>query len=186
MIEYSELVKMYSVKSIISAGQTGADYGALLAAKELNLDIQGYANSGYRTENGPNYELRDLFKLNENSKTSYADTDRKNVNLADAVLAFRYRIPNTGRGTECTVNYAITKKYKHEILDNKNDYEVYQGKKPVIVFWDLNGSNLEKFSQFLKEFILQYQPGSLMITGPCQSTVDCSAWVKLLLIKTLT
>jgi hypothetical protein len=39
--------------SLISAGQTGADYGALLAAKELNLNIKGYLNKGWRNENGP-------------------------------------------------------------------------------------------------------------------------------------
>ena len=42
----------YMKFTLISAGQTGADMGALLAAKELNLNIKGYVNKGWRNENG--------------------------------------------------------------------------------------------------------------------------------------
>lgn len=173
--------------TLISAGQTGADYGALLAAKELNLNIKGYANKGWRTEKGSNLELKDLGLL-ENDKPSCASTDQKNVNLADVLIAFRYSSrPGrelTGRGTECTVNYALTKKYKHVILDQVQNHQIYEGKKPVIVFWDLSKDNMEDYSIILKSFLDSHQ--NIMISGPCQSTVDCESLVKDLLCLTFS
>ena len=170
--------------TVISAGQTGADYGALLAARELKLNIKGWANNGWKTQNGPNLELTD-WGLLENQVASYASTDRKNVDLTDVLIAFRYRISETGRGTSCTVNYALTKKYKYVELDESQDYKIYEGKKPAIVFWDLNEKNLENFSNILHDFLSKYQPNNIMITGPCQSTIECEQLIKKLLISSL-
>jgi hypothetical protein len=103
------------VTTIVSGGQTGADTGALNAARELGLSISGFANQGFRTEKGPKPELASL-GLRENDRPSYASTDRKNVDLSDALIAFRYSIPRTGRGTECTVHYARTRSYEHVTL----------------------------------------------------------------------
>ena len=64
--------------TLISACQTGADYGALLAAKELNLNIKGYVNKGWRNENGPGSIIpEDWPGLLENDKPSCASTDQK-------------------------------------------------------------------------------------------------------------
>ena len=45
---------------IISGGQTGADYGALLAAHALGLETGGWAPKGWRTEDGPKPVTRQL------------------------------------------------------------------------------------------------------------------------------
>lgn len=175
---------------LISAGQTGADYGALLAAQECNTTIKGWANKGWQTENGPNYELKKL-GLVENDNSSYASTDRRNVDISNGLIAFRYSIPNTGRGTECTVNYALTKKYKHVPLEEPGinsidiEYQVYEGRKPVIVFWNLNEDNLEYFSKVLHSFLSKYNINNIMVSGPCESTVKCEQLIKQLLIKVL-
>lgn len=170
--------------TIISAGQTGADYGALLAAKECNLIIKGWTNKGYRTEDGPNLELRKM-GLVENVKSSCASTDQKNVDISNALIAFHYRIPETDRGTECTVNYALTKKYKHVKLEDTQDYQIYEGRKPVIVFWDLSEDNLGNYSEVLRSFLEKYRPNNIMVSGPCQSTVNCQILVKNLLCLSL-
>jgi hypothetical protein len=108
------------------------------------------------------------------------------------LIAFRYSSrPGrelTGRGTECTVNYALTKKYKHVILDparRTQNYQIYHGKKPVIVFWDLSKDNIEDYSIILKSFIDSHQAQNIMVSGPCQSTVDCETLVKDLLCLSL-
>lgn len=160
---------------IISAGVAGADMGALLAAKELKIGIMGYANKEYKTESGPNLELID-FGLLENDKPSYASTDRKNVDLSEALLAFRYSIPNTGRGTECTVSYALTKKYKHTQLTPNDTF--IQGKKPVYVIWNLSENNIKEYAELLREFIKTNNITKLMVSGPCESTVRCQNLVR--------
>ena len=52
-------------EKIISGGQTGADMGALLAARELGIPTGGVAPKGWLTENGPQEELLRNFGLIE-------------------------------------------------------------------------------------------------------------------------
>lgn len=92
------------VRIIVSGGgQTGADYGALVAAEECGLKTDGYVPRECRTEKGSNYELKRRFGLRELTTRSYAERTRKNVDMADAVLAFYFHdSPGTGR----TIGYA--------------------------------------------------------------------------------
>jgi hypothetical protein len=170
---------------IISAGQTGADYGALLAASELNIKITGYANKNYWTEDGTNLELKEKFGLMENDTQGFANTDRKNIKLANALIAFRYNIPLTGRGTETGVNYALTGKYTHIPLDGTKPHTSYEGKIPVIVFWDTTDENIKEYAQVLKTFLEKHKPKKIMISGPCKSTKDCELVVKSLLVTAI-
>jgi hypothetical protein len=54
---------------IISGGQTGADIGALKAAKECGFATGGMAPYRYWTEKGSNFDLRDIYSLTENDIT---------------------------------------------------------------------------------------------------------------------
>ncbi|HME98544.1 MAG TPA: putative molybdenum carrier protein, partial [Terriglobia bacterium] len=53
------------MKKIISGGQTGADMGGLLAARELGIETGGMAPKGWLTENGPEEVLLRSFGLSE-------------------------------------------------------------------------------------------------------------------------
>lgn len=71
---------------LISGGQSGVDYGALLAAKSLGIPTGGYAPKGWRTQRGPNPKLGTMFGLIEHPSNKYPPRTRANVEMADATL----------------------------------------------------------------------------------------------------
>src|SRR5262245_35594312 len=71
---------------IISGGQTGADQGALLAARDLGLPTGGTAPQGWMTETGPQELLLKSFGLIECERRGYPARTRKNVLDADGTL----------------------------------------------------------------------------------------------------
>jgi hypothetical protein len=72
--------------TVISGGQTGADQGALAAARELGLKTGGTAPLGWLTEDGPNEALLRGFGLNECSEPGYPARTKCNVVDADGTL----------------------------------------------------------------------------------------------------
>ena len=71
---------------IISGGQTGADQGALIAARELGIATGGTAPKGWWTESGCQEELLRSFGLAECAEPGYDARTRQNVIDADATL----------------------------------------------------------------------------------------------------
>jgi hypothetical protein len=71
---------------VISGGQTGADQGALIAARDCGLCTGGWMPRGFRTADGPRPDLAADFGLQENSSPHYAPRTRRNVQEADATL----------------------------------------------------------------------------------------------------
>jgi hypothetical protein len=74
------------VMKVISGGQTGADTGALLAARELGLETGGLAPQGWWTEEGPRESLLRSFGLVECGEPGYPARTRQNVLLSDGTL----------------------------------------------------------------------------------------------------
>jgi hypothetical protein len=74
------------VQTIISGGQTGADQGALAAARELGLNTGGVAPSGWLTENGPQEILLRGYGLRECPEPGYPARTRANVVQSDGTL----------------------------------------------------------------------------------------------------
>jgi hypothetical protein len=89
------------LKKVISGGQSGADKEALKCARALGLETGGTAPRGYRTENGPDLELRDKYGLVESRSSGYTARTDKNVLDADVTLWF---------GRQDTPGYAATKR----------------------------------------------------------------------------
>lgn len=75
------------LKKIISGGQTGADYGGLVAGKYLKLETGGWAPRGYRTENGSNLKLKE-FGLVEAASPDYVPRTQMNANFSDGTIWF--------------------------------------------------------------------------------------------------
>jgi Circularly permutated YpsA SLOG family len=71
---------------IISGGQTGADMGALVAARELGLESGGSAPKGWLTENGPQEGLLQSFGLIECDEGGYPIRTSQNVANSDGTL----------------------------------------------------------------------------------------------------
>lgn len=88
------------IKKIISGGQTGADMGGLLAAKELGLETGGTAPRNYNTEEGRNWKLKTIYGLI--AKGTYPARTYDNVSDSDATVIFG-RI--TSQGSRLTLRY---------------------------------------------------------------------------------
>jgi len=106
---------------IISGGQTGADRGALEAAKECGFETGGYAPKNYLTENGFDYSLK-AFGLID-SGLNYTQRTALNVREGDITIWF---------GSNDSAGYAATRracKTYHKYLitvTDCNDNEIRQ------------------------------------------------------------
>lgn len=77
----------YRPERIISGGQTGADQGALIAARELGILTGGTAPKGWRTEAGPTPWLAD-YGLVEAPTRGYTHRTSRNAFDSDATVVF--------------------------------------------------------------------------------------------------
>jgi hypothetical protein len=73
-------------RKIVSGGQTGADTGGLLAARELGIETGGVAPKGWLTENGPQELLHRSFGLTECEEEGFPARTRRNVVESDGTL----------------------------------------------------------------------------------------------------
>jgi len=71
---------------VISGGQTGADQGGLLAARDLGIPSGGTAPKEWWTEMGSDEQLLRSFGLVECSEAGYDARTRKNVLDSDGTL----------------------------------------------------------------------------------------------------
>src|SRR2546422_5370938 len=74
------------LRKIISGGQTGADMGALVSARELRIESGGVAPKGWLTEIGPQEALLRSFGLLECEEDGYPARTRRNVIDSDGTL----------------------------------------------------------------------------------------------------
>lgn len=75
------------IEKIISGGQTGADMGGLLAARDLGIPTGGWAPKGWVTEDGPKPELAE-FGLVECSVKGYPARTKWNIRDSDATVIY--------------------------------------------------------------------------------------------------
>jgi hypothetical protein len=86
---------------IISGGQTGADYGGLLAAKAYDIQTGGCAAKGFKTEVGFNTALGSFYNL-EDKGLDYVDRTKENVRNSDMTLVFADNLNSAG--TKLTID----------------------------------------------------------------------------------
>ena len=93
-----ETIDWYRIKleKIISGGQTGADQGGLIAAKQLSLLTGGWMPKGFRTLNGSNPELASEYNLNEHSSCYYPPRTYLNVKESDGTVRFATNFQSAG------------------------------------------------------------------------------------------
>ena len=162
---------------LIAGSQTGADRASLEAARAAGIATAGVAPQGWKTERGTEQAVLEALGLQEGSG-GYAAADKANVKQCDAVLAFRFRVPKTGRGAEKTVHCARTAgAYEHVELAWPPAAVVSEaleplkpGGRPVLVVWDLSAQNAPRAAGDLVDFVRRYGAKKLMVTGPAAST----------------
>lgn len=101
------------VTKIISGGQIGADIAGLRAAKKAGVKTGGWAPRTYRTLAGSNYELRDVYGLDEHSEPEYPPRTYLNVLESDGTVRFAYNF--TSPGEFCTAK--AVRKYNKPCFD---------------------------------------------------------------------
>ena len=166
---------------IVSGSQCGVDHGSHLAARELGIEIGGYAPQGYWTEKGANLELK-TWGLKDYPTRGYDARDKANVDLCDIVIAFRLNIPKTGRGTCKTYNYAFKGKYEDSVRPSFSDAKngVFEMRnveniksKPVLILWDPmthSAQYVATIKEFLHRNTVTGKKINVLFSGPCEST----------------
>lgn len=143
------------LRKVISGGSTGADMGALVAAKALGFETGGKMPWEFYTESGKKPELALSYGMEvvggcKSMKQSMVVRSMKNVDDADATVAFR--IFSSG-GTDKTISYALKKKWCK--LDSQWRHLVFHEvwHKPVLVIEDIEdaGAVAEKIVAFLQK-----------------------------------
>lgn len=90
------------MKGIRSGGQTGADFGGLLAAEKFGIPTGGWIPKGFLTEEGSKPELGTRFGLIETGSDKYPVRTRANVKMADGTIRFARNFASPGE--ICTLN----------------------------------------------------------------------------------
>lgn len=73
---------------IVSGGQTGADQGGLVAAKQLGIKTAGYMPFGFKTEDGPCPAVATEYGLREDVSPLYPPRTRRNAKMSDGTAWF--------------------------------------------------------------------------------------------------
>jgi len=107
------------LKKVISGGQTGIDQIGLKTAKMAKLKTGGTATKGYRTENGPRYQLKHLYGLIESWDWLYPTRTEQNVLDSNGTVIFG---STDETGTKLTVK--LLKKHKKPYIINPDNSDV--------------------------------------------------------------
>ena len=104
------------ILKIISGGQTGADMGGLLAARDLGIRTGGCAPKGFVTENGSNIDLGRIYGLHQSTSEKYPPRTEENVGKSDCTIIFS---SNSGseRGSILTEKLCMKKKKSYLWVD---------------------------------------------------------------------
>ena len=76
------------ITKIISGGQTGADRGGLLAAKNLGVATGGWMPKGFKAHDGNHPDFATHFNIIEHSSPSYPPRTALNVKESDGTIRF--------------------------------------------------------------------------------------------------
>ena len=134
---------------IISGGQTGADRAALDVAIELGIEYGGSIPKGRLAEDGP-IDSRKYPHLTELEQEGYLARTRKNVQDADATLAFSDGALTGGTGKTIEFAREFNKQYAHI---------------------DLKKTSVEDAVGEIMEWLGECKPHILNIAGPRESSV---------------
>ncbi len=167
------------IVKIISGGQTGADIGGLIIAKELGIITGGYAPKGFKTENGSDFKLRDEYNLTELNISGYGGySERTKLNIRESDITIIFANKNSP-GSKLTLDECIKTKKKWIVLrntENTNDCVDILVKELPLLAKNLNKTDLivniagnresvspgiqKEVYQILKEFIYKFNANS--------------------------
>ena len=151
-----------TITKVISGGQTGADIAGLIAAKMYGIETGGTAPKNYKTENGSNLDLKDIYNLVD--KGGYKYRTIKNICDSDGTIVFS--LHNGYGGTSKTIGYCSFGKWTNSFI-TKND-----GFRPVLVInkEDMDINNINNTSINILKWLKQNNIKVVNIAGHRQSS----------------
>ena len=151
---------------IVSGGQSGADYGALLGAKSRGICTGGYAPRDFKTENGPKPDLGRVFGLIALDSDDYDIRTEWNIYVCDAVVVVARDPYSTGS--------ALTRRLAHEYRKPLFEVAFPFGKAPESPFLE----------QDLASWLLYHTPGIVMFAGNRESKArGIEDWTRKLVVS---
>ena len=147
-----------TVTKVISGGQTGGDFGALRGAKDAGVETGGTAPGGWRTAEGSNPELA-KFGLVEHAESDYVPRTIKNIDDADATVAFLW---GPSVGTTKTIGYAQTGRWIPG-----STTQIKGAHRPILV---IRTKNVAEAVKQLTEFLDTTKAKTLNVAGHRESS----------------
>ena len=89
-----------TLKKVISGAQTGADIAGLEVAKKFGIETGGLMPFGYKTQDGPKTEYREMYGVEMHQSSSYVPRTRANVRDSDGTIRLAFDFES--RGEVCT------------------------------------------------------------------------------------
>jgi len=86
---------------IISGSQCGADIGALIAAKAKGIETGGWIPKGFKTQDGPKPEYKELYNIQEHESDKYPPRTFLNVKESDGTIRIATNFNSAGE--KCTL-----------------------------------------------------------------------------------
>jgi len=157
---------------IISGGQTGADIGALIAAKLYRLETGGFMPNGWRTHDGPRPQYKELFGMVEHPMKSYKARTYANVEQSDGTLRIACNFDSAGE--KCTLNAIKTyQKPSIDITVDRNNPIILSREVRAVRHWIYNNNiwilnvagNSHKTYKFMQSYVVHFMSSLFVLIG---------------------
>lgn len=134
---------------IISGGQTGADRGALIAAKDLGFQTGGWMPKGFLAHDGHHPEFAVLYGMRETDSPKYPPRTALNVKESDATIRIAMFFNSPG-----------------ELLTKKM---IEQYNKPS---FDINPLDSSICPEMVAEWIMEQEAKTINVAGNSEKTAN--------------
>lgn len=122
------------LQKIISGGQTGADFAALLVGKHFGIETGGWMPRGFLNHTGHHPEYAELFGMRQHQEKGYRPRTYDNARDSDATLRLAGNF--TTAGERCTLNAIKHHKKPHCDVDLTDPGVLTKGIQKAVTFLD--------------------------------------------------
>jgi len=164
--------RLCKLDCLISGGQCGADLAALEVAEAVALKTGGWMPNGFQTSEGkrPDYAMRfGLQEVPHANKQGYIERSKRNVDMGDATLAFRW---SASPGTDATIGYCRTGKWGKAI----GRYTTAPHR-PCLVISELDHDHFANNLSLIYLFIKDHNVKTLNVCGHRKAPEGCKDYV---------
>jgi hypothetical protein len=126
-------MKNWALRRVISGGQTGADQAGLRAAKAAGYATGGMMAKGFRTEEGPRPEFRELYGMFESRFEGYEHRTRFNIRNADGTVVFYFG--RADGGTALTITGCKALSLPHQTCEWPEAGTMFHPQPSLVASW---------------------------------------------------